>query len=76
MYDEIEKPQLKICYVCGLEKPDLANNLFCSHRYCVYCMKRYFFGFGTYKCPISGCNAKVIGRLLRIKASATSNSKP
>lgn len=45
----------------------MANNIFCNHKYCIHCMKIYFYGTGEYKCPIIGCNAKVISRLLRIK---------
>lgn len=30
-------------------------------------MKVYFYGSGVFRCPIKGCYAKVIGRLLSIK---------
>ncbi|CAK78951.1 unnamed protein product (macronuclear) [Paramecium tetraurelia] len=58
---------LKACSVCLIAKVDLANNIFCRHRYCEHCLKIYFRNKYSIVCPVFGCNAKLIRRLITLK---------
>ncbi|CAD8146469.1 unnamed protein product [Paramecium pentaurelia] len=66
---------LKTCSVCMIAKVDLANNIFCRHRYCEHCLKIYFRNKYSIECPILGCNAKLIRRLITLK-NQTQKTRP
>ncbi|CAD8045686.1 unnamed protein product [Paramecium sonneborni] len=75
-YGELDvKVILKTCSVCSIAKIDLANNIFCRHRYCEHCLQIYFRNKYSIVCPTLGCNAKLIRKLITLR-DQTQKTRP